>query len=91
MSDITTIARPYAKAIFKHALAAKQLASWSVLLHELAEVVLNSHAQHFICNPSATEEQQVQLLLVVCAKDNHINEKKVVETIASDTGHLCPV
>ena len=35
MSNTTTIARPYAKAIFEHALAAKKLGQWSEILHEL--------------------------------------------------------
>ena len=81
MSDTTTIARPYAKAIFNHALAAKQLAAWSIILHELAEVVLNSHAKHFICNPASTTELQVQLLLVVCVKTHPTCDVKVLENL----------
>ena len=40
MSDSTTIARPYAKAIFEYALGEKKLAEWSDHLLNLAQAVL---------------------------------------------------
>lgn len=71
MSDSTTIARPYAKAIFEHALAEKNLAQWSEHLLMLAQAVLNPQASQFIGNPASTEEQQIELLQSVCGgKDN---------------------
>ena len=36
MSDSITIARPYAKAIFKHALTSKKMHEWSTYLQGLA-------------------------------------------------------
>ncbi|MBL7481592.1 F0F1 ATP synthase subunit delta [Legionella bononiensis] len=73
MSDSTTIARPYAKAIFEHALAEKKLAEWSDHLMILAQAVLNPQASQFIANPSSTDTQQIELLQSVCSvkvKDN---------------------
>lgn len=73
MSDSTTIARPYAKAIFEHALAEKKLAEWSDLLLILAQAVLTPLASEFIANPASTDEQQIELLQAVCSakvKDN---------------------
>ena len=63
MSDTTTIARPYAKAIFKHALSAGRLAEWSQVLCDLANVVLHPKAQQFICNPTTTPAVQTEFLL----------------------------
>ncbi len=80
MSDHTTIARPYAKAIFNHALAAKLLAAWSATLHNLAEAVLHPDAEYFISNPATTAELQTQLLLTVCAT-NPASEKKMIENL----------
>ncbi len=65
MSDNTTIARPYAKALFQHALATKLLPEWSTILHDLAQVVLNSDAQQFIGNPATTAELQKQLVMAI--------------------------
>lgn len=66
MSDSTTIARPYAKAIFEHALAEKKLAQWSEYLHILAHVVLSPQGFEFITNPASTHEQHNELLQSVC-------------------------
>lgn len=67
MSDSTTIARPYAKAIFEHALAEKKLAEWSEYLLLLAQSVMTPSAAQFIANPASTDAQQVDLLLSVCS------------------------
>ena len=79
MSDMTTIARPYAKAIFEHALAAKHLAAWSSLLQSLAQTVLEPAAQGFIDNPSTAIEQQCELLLTVIKNSRSDSVKKAVE------------
>lgn len=74
MSDMTTIARPYAKAIFEHALASKQLAGWSILLHDLSQAVLHPDARRFVENPVTTSEQQSQLFCSVFAKQGNTRE-----------------
>lgn len=71
MSDNVTIARPYAKAIFNHALANKQLTAWSIVLNDLAQTVLDPRASRFICNPESSAELQSQLLLSILVKSNH--------------------
>jgi F-type H+-transporting ATPase subunit delta len=65
MSDNTTIARPYAKAVFQYALAHKQLADWSATLSNLAQIVLNADVLRFITNPASTAELQKQLIMTV--------------------------
>lgn len=82
MSDHTTIARPYAKAIFNHALAVKHLASWSITLHHLAAAVLHPEAEYFISNPATTAESRAQLLLTVGAI-SPASERKMVENLVS--------
>jgi F-type H+-transporting ATPase subunit delta len=62
MSDSTTIARPYAKAIFEFALGEKKLAEWSVYLQTLAQAILLPQASDFISNPASSIEQQIELL-----------------------------
>ena len=81
MSDATTIARPYAKAIFKHALAGKSLSTWSIALQELAQTILDTDARQFICNPATTVEQQAQLLLAVYRKTNGATDAETVENL----------
>ena len=81
MSDNVTIARPYAKAIFNHALASQQLAAWSIILHDLAQTVLDPRASRFICNPDSAIELQSQLLLSVLAKSNHAIETDQIDNL----------
>ena len=71
MADNVTIARPYAKAVFNHAVANSELGAWSVVLQELAQSVLNPMAEQFICNPASALELQSQLLLFVLAQSKH--------------------
>lgn len=74
MSDSTTIARPYAKAIFEHALAEKKLAEWSEHLLYLAQIVLTPLASQFIANPASTSEQQIDLLQSICSAKDKENQ-----------------
>lgn len=70
MADSITIARPYAKAVFEHALAAGKLKEWSELLHELVAVVLDSNALSFINNPATSSDQHCELLLAAVQVDS---------------------
>ncbi|MGC1181846.1 F0F1 ATP synthase subunit delta [Legionella sp.] len=81
MSDSTTIARPYAKAIFEYALAEKELAEWSAHLITLARVVLNFEAAQFIENPVSTVEQHIELLQEVINAGSN-NNKSINNLIA---------
>ncbi|OGV27234.1 MAG: ATP synthase F1 subunit delta [Legionellales bacterium RIFCSPHIGHO2_12_FULL_37_14] len=63
MSQQSVFARPYAKAIFEHAVDAKELKNWEYYLGVLACTVLDTAAKAFITNPKVTANQQVELLL----------------------------
>ncbi len=63
MSDSVTIARPYAKAVFNHALAEGRLAEWSGYLNILAAVVQDDNAAQFITTPATTASQRSALLI----------------------------
>ena len=82
MADTTTIARPYAKAIFEYALAAKKLSQWSEVLDKLAFAVMNEATKQFVTNPSVREEQQVELLMSLFTKLG-AEEKNGVENLVS--------
>lgn len=82
MADTTTIARPYAKAIFEHALAVKKLSQWSEILHSLAISVLDDKAMQFITNPAVTEKQQTELLMIPFAKASD-KEAAAIESLVA--------
>lgn len=83
MSENTTLARPYSKAIFEHALESAKLAEWSKMLSGLAEIVSSAEAKHFIDNPATTAEQHVQLLLSVMSSTIDAKEEQAVKNLIS--------
>ncbi len=62
MSNNLTVARPYAKAIFEHALATNKLQNWSEYLSFLTCLVRDDKLSNFLTNPSVTVYQHSQLL-----------------------------
>lgn len=86
MSDNATFARPYAKAIFEHALLKGQLADWTLVLHDLSEAVLVPCVYEFICNPSVKMGLQSELLLSMFDKlsktDEYAPIRNTIELLA---------
>ncbi|WP_444996251.1 F0F1 ATP synthase subunit delta [Aliikangiella sp. IMCC44359] len=66
MAELTTLARPYAKAAFEYALEAQQLAYWSDMLGFVAQVVCNESMQQLLTSPHFTKEDQRDAMLKVC-------------------------
>ncbi|CEK12208.1 F0F1 ATP synthase subunit delta [Legionella hackeliae] len=87
MPDTTTIARPYAKAIFEYALAVNKLSQWSEILQTLAVSVMNEAAAQFIVNPETTEAQQQELLMTPFAKSGNDELKAIANLVSLLTGN----
>lgn len=62
MAELTTVARPYAKAAFEYARDHQAFDAWSEQLSLLAEVVANPDARQVLSSPRLDEEQKVALL-----------------------------
>jgi F-type H+-transporting ATPase subunit delta len=62
MADSSTIARPYAKALFDIASAERKLPAWSAALNVAAAVIGDEHARRVLGRPSLTEAQRVELV-----------------------------
>ena len=67
MADRNTIARPYAKAAFRHARAASQLARWSDALQRGALTVTDARVAPLLGSPKTTPEQLAQLVSGIAA------------------------
>ena len=67
MAELTTLARPYAKAAFEYAIEAKQLAEWSELLGFATQVVSDESMQQLLNSPHLTKDDQQDAMLKVCA------------------------
>lgn len=63
MADSSTVARPYAKAIFEMARDSKNLQNWDFALKLLAMVSQDKAVINFVTNPSVTITQRVEFFL----------------------------
>ncbi len=62
MADFSTVARPYAKALFDLATAQQKLPGWSAALNAAAAVIGDANAKRVLANPSLTESKRVEFV-----------------------------
>lgn len=67
MSDLTTIARPYAKAAFDFAVEKQQLTQWSEMLAFAAEVTNNEQMNELLTS-SASAEKLAEIFIAICGE-----------------------
>ncbi|WGG50430.1 F0F1 ATP synthase subunit delta [Rugamonas sp. DEMB1] len=68
MAENATVARPYAEALFRVAQAGKEsfnLAAWSELVSELAQIGSHPEVQAFARNPKASESDVASAILAL--------------------------
>lgn len=63
MAELTTVARPYAKAAFQFAQEAGQVAEWSAQLALAAAVASDAAFVEYLSRPTLTAAQQAELFL----------------------------
>jgi len=66
MAEKSTIARPYAQAIFELANANRQLPRWSEMLRLAAAVAADARVNGLIGNPRVNKEELTDLFLAIC-------------------------
>ena len=66
MDELTTIARPYAKASFGYASETNSLSEWSKMLSVLAEATKEQKVIDLLSSPTITVEQKVSELIRIC-------------------------
>jgi F-type H+-transporting ATPase subunit delta len=66
MSELATLARPYAAAVFKRASESGNAEQWSQMLDFIAIVVKDNAIAIIIENPKVSQERLIQLLLDIC-------------------------
>lgn len=87
MAEITTIARPYAQAVFKLASEQKDLKRWSEMLGLAANVAADPEMAKVIDNPRFSRAQVVEIFLGVCGERLNEHGKNMVQLLA-DNGRL---
>ncbi len=84
MAELTTLARPYAKAAFEFALAANKLQSWFEALEVSAAVAGQDQVKKALSASALSAEQKASVFVQVCGEKMDENVKNFVHTLASN-------
>ena len=84
MAELTTVARPYAKAAFQFAEEKGLLAEWSTMLAFTAQVVEDPAVADILDNPKLTTEQQLETFTQICADQLVESGKNFIALLAGN-------
>ncbi|MBS0300510.1 MAG: F0F1 ATP synthase subunit delta [Proteobacteria bacterium] len=65
MAEAITVARPYAEAVYKHAVTNESLAQWSKVLQLAAAVAENENVKSLIGNPVISAKQLSEIFIEI--------------------------
>jgi len=88
--DLTTVARPYAEAVFDRAKETGQLETWSGALALLAAAAADPQVARQIANPNVPRERIRDLLIEVCGESLPTEAANLVRLL-SDNGRLAAI
>ena len=69
MAELSTLARPYAKAAFEYAVEAKDVQGWSDSLSLAASVAQQPAVKKLLSSPSATAAKQAEAVQDICGDE----------------------
>jgi F-type H+-transporting ATPase subunit delta len=84
MAELSTLARPYAKAAFEYAREHDSLTDWSEQLALAAAVVGDERISVVLNDPALTAEQQSETLAQVCGDELGTAVKNLLAILASN-------
>lgn len=84
MAELSTLARPYAKAAFEHAVAENELATWSTQLVVLANVSQADKVKQVLSSPSITSASQAQQIIALCGEELSAKVANFVTVLAEN-------
>lgn len=82
MAEISTVARPYATAVFELAKATKNYPGWSQQLHLLAVIVADAQLRSLIGNAAVKKEQVVKLIADIAGDNLDTTGRNLVRVLA---------
>lgn len=84
MADQATVARPYARAAFEHAHAARELAVWGDYLAGASAAVADPQVKPLIGNPHVARSAVAQLLIEVAGAERHAAFANFLQLLAEN-------
>ncbi|WP_322803365.1 F0F1 ATP synthase subunit delta [Vibrio alfacsensis] len=83
MSDLTTIARPYAKAAFDFAVDKDQLDQWGQMLSFASEVAKNEQMKELLTG-SVSAEKMAEIFVAVCGEQVDAYGQNLIKVMAEN-------
>ena len=84
MAELTTIARPYAQAVFKLAREAGRLDAWAETLELLATIASDPEMARLIDSPRLTTEELAQLIIDIAGDRLDAQGRNLVRVLAEN-------
>jgi F-type H+-transporting ATPase subunit delta len=84
MAELSTIARPYARAAFEYARDSKQLSQWAGQLATASAVAADKGVQAALNDPALTAEQQAGILNDVCGDALGVQARNFITVLAAN-------
>jgi len=84
MAELSTYARPYAKASFAVASEKNDLATWSDMLSTLAAVTFDEKVSKVLSNPGLTASDKSSFVKELCGETLNEEAKQLVDTLADN-------
>ena len=84
MSELSTLARPYAEAVFRIAQGENDLAGWSARVQSLALIVSDAQLARLINDPAVSAEQVASLVIEVAGSDLGTSGANFVHVLAEN-------
>lgn len=84
MAELTTLARPYARAAFEFARAEKNLASWSEALGLVAAINEEVSIKKVLASPSLTAEQKSAAYIDVCGDSLSASQQNFLKVLSEN-------
>lgn len=84
MAELSTLARPYAKAAFEFADKSNDLAGWSTQLATAAAVAQAENMVKVLSSPSLTSEQQAASFIEVCSEELNTSGQNFIKVLADN-------
>jgi len=84
MAELNTVARPYTKAAFEHAVDKGNLDQWSEMLVTAAAVTQHETMTQVLGNPGLTSEQKAEAMINVCEEQMDDTAKNFMVLLAEN-------
>lgn len=84
MAEKTTLARPYAQAIFALAQETSNYAAWGAALAELEAVIDTAPVQRLLGNPRVSRQQLIDILVSACGDGTTTQTRRLIEILAAN-------